>query len=229
MAFGRRFDSISKATSPVMLVWWQFLVCVDKAPSSSRWSGVTKDILSQGSVLTTVLGRSSICLKPTLPTGFTSSSIFLLTAIGMSPFYSGGLCGCPSQLSLDESTVMRCTFNRNLLSETASYPLIFAPTANSYADSSGTSLAATEGDITYPSAAAITYRGDSGEEEMHIFFTLAWFDLGSWAWGHYIFEWGTKGVFAVSFLENKCCRRDNRAVSLLFSVTQVGCERHNRV
>lgn len=60
-------------------------------------------------------------------------------------------------------------------------------------------MVVTEGGIIYPSAAAVTYEGDSGEEEMHIFFTMAWFDLGSWAWGHYVFEWGTKGVFAVSF------------------------------
>lgn len=32
---------------------------------------------------------------------------------------------------------------------------------------------------------------------MHIFFGLAWFDMGSWGWGHYIAEWGTKGIFQV--------------------------------
>lgn len=68
----------------------------------------------------------------------------------------------------------------------------------SYADANGTSLAVNESGIVYPSVAAMTYLGNEGEEEMHIFFTLAWFDIGSWAWAHYIAEWGTKGMFAVS-------------------------------
>ena len=51
--------------------------------------------------------------------------------------------------------------------------------------------------VNYPSAAAVTYTGAGGEEEMHVFFHLAWFDLGSWAWAHYITEWATKGIFQV--------------------------------
>lgn len=43
----------------------------------------------------------------------------------------------------------------------------------------------------------MTYNGVDGDEEMHVFFAMAWFDMGSWAWAHYIMEWGTKGVFAV--------------------------------
>ncbi|CAM9922367.1 unnamed protein product, partial [Scytosiphon promiscuus] len=53
----------------------------------------------------------------------------------------------------------------------------------------------TEYNVTYPSAAVVTYSGEGGEEEMHVFFNLAWFDVGSWAWAHYINEWGTKGIF----------------------------------
>lgn len=68
---------------------------------------------------------------------------------------------------------------------------------NRYADGDGVPLIVTEGTFSYPSVAAVTYAGDGGEEEMHLFFTLAWFDLGSWAWAHYIAEWGTKGVFTV--------------------------------
>lgn len=49
----------------------------------------------------------------------------------------------------------------------------------------------------YPSVAACSYHGVDGEEEMYLFFSLAWFDLGSWAWAHYIAEWGTKGIFTV--------------------------------
>lgn len=44
----------------------------------------------------------------------------------------------------------------------------------------------------------MTYRGTDGLEEMHVFFAMAWFDLGSWAWMHYVNEWGTKGTFMVS-------------------------------
>ena len=36
-----------------------------------------------------------------------------------------------------------------------------------------------------------------GLEELHVFFELAWFDMGSWAWGHYLAEWGTRGIFQV--------------------------------
>jgi len=47
------------------------------------------------------------------------------------------------------------------------------------------------------SSAAVVFTGDDGEEEMHLFFHLGWFDTGSWAWAHYVFEWATKGVFQV--------------------------------
>lgn len=58
------------------------------------------------------------------------------------------------------------------------------------------------GSNDYVSAAAVTYIGENGEEEMHVFFAMGWFDVGSWAWAHYIAEWATKGIFAVS--ENEC-------------------------
>eukprot|EP00904_Undaria_pinnatifida_P003100 jgi/Undpi1/12791/HiC_scaffold_7.g02458.m1 len=61
-----------------------------------------------------------------------------------------------------------------------------------YATQAGVTLTTTEG---YPSASIMTYLGDDGLEEMHVFFAMAWFDLGSWAWMHYINEWGTKGIF----------------------------------
>lgn len=63
-----------------------------------------------------------------------------------------------------------------------------------YATQAGATLTTTEG---YPSAGIMTYLGDDDLEEMHIFFSMAWFDLGSWAWMHYVNEWGTKGVFMV--------------------------------
>lgn len=47
--------------------------------------------------------------------------------------------------------------------------------------------------------AIITYTVTDGPEEMHLFFPLAWFDAGSWAWAHFIQEWASKGVFMVSF------------------------------
>lgn len=63
------------------------------------------------------------------------------------------------------------------------------------------------------SVAAATYTGDDGEEEMHVFFAMGSFDVGSWAWAHYIAEWGTKGVFAVS-------EKTSRA---FFAVTESKC------
>ena len=79
-----------------------------------------------------------------------------------------------------------------------------------YGDAAGESITVTEawktanasGSNEYQSAAAVTYVGENGEEEMHVFFAMGWFDVGSWAWAHYIAEWATKGIFAVS--ENKC-------------------------
>lgn len=45
--------------------------------------------------------------------------------------------------------------------------------------------------------AAVVYAGEDGSEEMHVFFAMGWFDMESWAWAHYIVEWGTQGVFQV--------------------------------
>ena len=46
----------------------------------------------------------------------------------------------------------------------------------------------------FENAAIMSYESDSGFSEMHVFFNLAWFDLGSLAWGHYLVEWATKGI-----------------------------------
>lgn len=56
-----------------------------------------------------------------------------------------------------------------------------------------------------PNAAILTYTGDDGEDEMHVFFPIAWFDAGSWAWAHYFHEWATKGVFMVRYVQNDTC------------------------
>lgn len=50
------------------------------------------------------------------------------------------------------------------------------------------------------SVAAVVYAGDDGSEEMHVFFAMTWYDMESWAWGHYILEWATQGVFQVRLL-----------------------------
>ena len=46
-------------------------------------------------------------------------------------------------------------------------------------------------------AGIVEYIGDDGLEEMHVFLGLGWFDQGSWAWAHFIAEWGTRGIFQV--------------------------------
>lgn len=73
-------------------------------------------------------------------------------------------------------------------------PCCSAPSDDRYADETGTSIVTGDGVIN---TAVLTYTGADGSEEMHIFFPLAWFDAGSWAWAHYLNEWATKGVFMV--------------------------------
>lgn len=69
-----------------------------------------------------------------------------------------------------------------------------------YADASGTSITV-DG---LRNAACLTYAAD-GVEEMHVFFAIAWFDAGSWAWAHYFHEWASKGVFMVGILGVYLC------------------------
>lgn len=65
-----------------------------------------------------------------------------------------------------------------------------------YADENGDVIAGVLAGVTNPESAAIVeYIGTDGLEEMHVFISLAWFDTGSWAWGHFISEWGTRGIF----------------------------------
>ena len=61
-----------------------------------------------------------------------------------------------------------------------------------YVDENGSPLLS---GASLPSASMVTYVSDSGFEELHVFFSMAWFDVSSWAWLHYLVEWGTKGVF----------------------------------
>ncbi|CAM9564896.1 unnamed protein product, partial [Pylaiella littoralis] len=63
-----------------------------------------------------------------------------------------------------------------------------------YSDESGTPIiAGSNSDQT--NAAMLTYAGTDGHEELHVFFSMGWFDAGSWAWAHYVHEWATKGIF----------------------------------
>lgn len=59
-------------------------------------------------------------------------------------------------------------------------------------DASGTNVASS---LSFSSVAAMAYTSTDGYEELHIFFSMAWFDLGSWGWAHFFVEWGTKGIF----------------------------------
>lgn len=59
-------------------------------------------------------------------------------------------------------------------------------------DENGTNVPSS---LSFPSVAAMAYTSTDGYEELHLFFSLTWFDLGSWAWAHFAVEWGTKGVF----------------------------------
>lgn len=66
-----------------------------------------------------------------------------------------------------------------------------------YADESGTTLLGPSGQTNVAIAEFIGSGDLLGLEEMHIFFEIAWFDKGSWAWGQYLAEWGTRGIFQV--------------------------------
>lgn len=75
----------------------------------------------------------------------------------------------------------------------------------SLVDADGQSITETDG-IWDPSSsmetpgasmAAVTFKGEDGSEEMHVFFAMAWFHMESWAWAHYLMEWATQGVFQV--------------------------------
>ncbi|CAM9155683.1 unnamed protein product [Discosporangium mesarthrocarpum] len=61
-----------------------------------------------------------------------------------------------------------------------------------YVDETGAPLLS---NFVLPSASIVEWIGDDGLEELHVFFSVAWFDTGSWAWVHYINEWATRGVF----------------------------------
>lgn len=57
-----------------------------------------------------------------------------------------------------------------------------------------------EGENSLANAAIAEYIGTgdlAGLEELHVFFDIAWFDMGSWGWAHFIAEWGTRGIFQV--------------------------------
>ena len=75
--------------------------------------------------------------------------------------------------------------------------LFSEPIVARYADESGTVIPGTTF-VGAENAAIVEYVGADGLEEMHVFIGLAWFDAGSWAWAHFINEWGSKGIFQVS-------------------------------
>ncbi|CAM9841874.1 unnamed protein product [Choristocarpus tenellus] len=61
-----------------------------------------------------------------------------------------------------------------------------------YADASGSFL---KGSEDQPSVSAVQWIGNDGPEELHIFYSFAWFDMGSWAWANFFAEWATRGAF----------------------------------
>ncbi|CAN0214942.1 unnamed protein product, partial [Scytosiphon promiscuus] len=81
-----------------------------------------------------------------------------------------------------------------------SYPVILSNVSAGvevlaeFADDSGTPIIAGSSS-DQENAAMLSYTGDDGHEELHIFFTIGWFDAGAWPWAHYFNEWATKGIF----------------------------------
>ncbi|CAM9431410.1 unnamed protein product [Scytosiphon promiscuus] len=73
-----------------------------------------------------------------------------------------------------------------------------------YVDDSGTNVPSS---LSFSSVAAMAYTSTDGYEELHIFFSMAWFDLGSWGWAHFFVEWGTKGIFQARIHQTNKQRR----------------------
>ncbi|CAM9818998.1 unnamed protein product [Scytosiphon promiscuus] len=98
----------------------------------------------------------------------------------------------PSDLETDPT--INTIYNRPVEQVTA-LPTGVSILAN-YASEDGTILLGTTTAFEGAQSVAIAeYIGTDGLEEMHVFINLAWFDVGSWAWAHFIAEWGTKGIF----------------------------------
>ncbi|CAM9805005.1 unnamed protein product, partial [Ectocarpus sp. 8 AP-2014] len=86
-------------------------------------------------------------------------------------------------------------FNRPVVTTVDTLPAGVSILAQ-YADDNGDAIGGVLAGVTNPQSAAIVeYIGADGLEEMHVFVSLAWFDTGSWAWGHFISEWGSRGIF----------------------------------
>lgn len=80
--------------------------------------------------------------------------------------------------------------------------LFFPPCWIRYADETSTPIIAGWNN-DQANAAMLSYTGNDGHEELHVFFTMAWFDSESWAWAHYVHEWVTKGIFMVRLLSSR--------------------------
>lgn len=83
-----------------------------------------------------------------------------------------------------------------------------------YTDVSGAALVGPSGQTNVAIAEYIGSGDLLGLEELHVFFELAWFDMGSWAWGHYLAEWGTRGIFQVKRLQAQRKASTNRPVNI---------------
>ncbi|CAM9308757.1 unnamed protein product [Choristocarpus tenellus] len=64
-----------------------------------------------------------------------------------------------------------------------------------HADGEGNELTYNVDGVNYPLVSAVEWIGEDGLEELHLWFAMGWFDMGSWGWGNYITDWGTKGIF----------------------------------
>ncbi|CAM9431671.1 unnamed protein product, partial [Hapterophycus canaliculatus] len=98
----------------------------------------------------------------------------------------------PSDLETDPT--ISNIFNRPV-EQTTSLPTGVSILANYVSEDGDILLGTTNAFDGAQSVGIAEYLGSDGLEEMHIFLGLAWFDVGSWAWAHYVAEWGTRGIF----------------------------------
>ena len=136
----------------------------------------------------------------------TSNDVEVNSRIGISQFFDGPLMTAPFiKLTTDGGSTARVVksdlstdprrfniFTRPVI-QVDSLPGGTSTVMAEYVDANGNNVAGGP-ENAFPNVAMMAYESDSGYEELHVFYNLAWFDIGSLAWGHYIVEWGTKGI-----------------------------------
>ena len=123
----------------------------------------------------------------------TSNDVEVNTRIGISQFFGGPLQTAPFiKLTTDGGSSARVVksdlstdprrfniFTRPVI-QVDSLPGGTSTVMAEYVDTNGNNVLGGPGDA-FPNVAMMAYESDSGYEELHVFYNLAWFDIGSLA------------------------------------------------